>query len=360
MKKLIAMLLVLAMALSLVACGGSQAPAATEAPKAEAPAATEAAPAEPEVKTYDKPEVSLKFPEINADAGLVCDMLRRFADNVKTGSNGRIEIEVFGGGQLGTEAETMEMLRLGTVDFIRLNPANMATRGIDIPEYTALGLPFLIQSIEGGLEYLYGEGGKALADQIIEKSEGDVRALYNSILTPARNMYSNVEAKTLADFKNLKIRSETSEIKMDMMNCWASATPLAMSEIYTSLSTGVLDGCENTFASYHDNAWYEEAPYCLKTEHVIGASVFMIGEKAWQKLTAEEQTMMIDALKEACDWFQSQQDQQVIDLTATLTEKGVTFNECTDKQAWIDACAPLYAKYAVGLEDFIADIQSFK
>jgi TRAP-type C4-dicarboxylate transport system substrate-binding protein len=133
-----------------------------------------------------------------------------------------------------------------------------------------------------------------------------------------------------------------------------------MSEIYTSLSTGVLDGCENTFASYHDNAWYEEAPYCLKTEHVIGASVFMIGEKAWQKLTAEEQTMMIDALKEACDWFQSQQDQQVIDLTAKLTEKGVTFTECTDKQAWIDACAPLYAKYAVGLEDFIADIQSFK
>ena len=360
MKKIIALLLALVMALSLVACGGSQAPAATEAPateapKAEAPAATEAT-----VKVYDKPELSLKFPEINADAGLVCDMLRRFADNVKTGSNGRIEINVFGGGQLGNEAETMEMLRLGTADFIRINPANMSTRGIDIPEYTAMGLPFLVQSINGGLDFLYGESGVALADQIIEKSGGEVRALYNYILTPARNMYSNVEAKTLADFKNLKIRSETSEIKMDMMNCWASATPLAMSEIYTSLSTGVLDGCENTFASYHDNAWYEEAPYCLKTEHVIGASVFMIGEKAWQKLTAEEQTMMIDALKEACDWFQAQQDQQVIDLTAVLTEKGVIFNECTDKQAWIDACAPLYAKYAVGLEDFIADIQSHK
>jgi TRAP-type C4-dicarboxylate transport system substrate-binding protein len=352
MKKFIALLLALVMVMGMVACGAKE--------EAAAPAATEAAPAEPEVKTYDKPEVSLKFPEINADAGLVCDMIRRFADNVKAGSNGRIEIEVFGGGQLGNEAETMEMLRLGTVDFIRLNPANMATRGIDIPEYTALGLPFLIQSIEGGLEYLYGEGGKALADQIIEKSEGDVRALYNYILTPARNMYSNVEAKTLADFKNLKIRSETSEIKMDMMNCWASATPLAMSEIYTSLSTGVLDGCENTFASYHDNAWYEEAPYCLKTEHVIGASVFMIGEKAWQKLTADEQVMMVEALKEACDWFQAQQETELAAYIEDLKGLGVTFTECTDKQDWIDACAPLYAKYAVGLEDFIADIQSHK
>lgn len=360
MKKLIALLLVLAMALSLVACGASEAPAATEAPKAEAPAATEAAPAEPEVKTYDKPELTLTFPEINADAGTVCDMLRRFADNVKAGSNGRIEINVFGGGQLGTEAETMEMLRLGTADFIRLNPANMSTRGIDIPEYTAMGLPFLVQSIDGGLEYLYGDSGKALADQIIEKSDGEVRALYNYILTPARNMYTNVEATSLADFAKLKIRSETSEIKIDMINSWASATPLAMSEIYTSLSTGVLDGCENTITGYKDNAWYEEAPYVYLTEHVIGVSVFMIAEKTWQKLTAEEQVMMVEALKEACDWFQAQQDEDLATYIEDLKGLGVTFTECTDKQAWIDACAPLYAKYAAGLEDFIADIQSYK
>ena len=45
MKKIIALLLVLAMALGLVACGGSEAPAATEAPKADAPAAAPEAPA---------------------------------------------------------------------------------------------------------------------------------------------------------------------------------------------------------------------------------------------------------------------------------------------------------------------------
>lgn len=360
MKKIIALLLALVMALSLVACGGSQAPAteapATEAPKADAPAPeTEAT-----VKVYDKPELSLTFPEINADAGTVCDMLRRFADNVKAGSNGRIEINVFGGGQLGTEAETMEMLRLGTADFIRLNPANMSTRGIDIPEYTAMGLPFLVQSIDGGLEFLYGDSGKALADQIIEKSNGEVRALYNYILTPARNMYTNVEATCLEDFAKLKIRSETSEIKIDMINSWASATPLAMSEIYTSLSTGVLDGCENTITGYKDNAWYEEAPYVYLTEHVIGVSVFMISEKTWQKLTADEQVMMVEALKEACDWFQAQQEEELAVYIEDLKALGVTFTECTDKQAWMDACAPLYAKYAAGLEGFIADIQSYK
>ena len=39
MKKLFALLLALVMVLSMTACGGSSAPAATEAPKADAPAA---------------------------------------------------------------------------------------------------------------------------------------------------------------------------------------------------------------------------------------------------------------------------------------------------------------------------------
>ncbi len=46
MKKIIAMLLVLAMALSLAACGAAETPAAPEAPKADAPAAPEAPAAE--------------------------------------------------------------------------------------------------------------------------------------------------------------------------------------------------------------------------------------------------------------------------------------------------------------------------
>ena len=55
MKKIIALLLVLAMALSLVACGGSSEPAATEAPATEAPAVE--APAA-EAKKYDGVELT--------------------------------------------------------------------------------------------------------------------------------------------------------------------------------------------------------------------------------------------------------------------------------------------------------------
>ena len=234
-------------------------------------------------------KITMSIPEINADSDLACQMLVKFGELVEERSNGRIEVNVFGSGQLGGEADTMEMLRLGTVSIIRINPANLANRGIKIPEYTALGLPFLFQSVQGGLDFLYSDYGKSLGDLVLEKSDGTIRSLYNYICTPARNMFTKKPANTLPDFKKLKIRSETSDIKIDMINCWASATPLAFSEIYTSLSTGVLDGCENTLSGLRNNKWYEQIKYVLETEHVVGSSVFLMNEALWDKLTKAEQ-----------------------------------------------------------------------
>ena len=114
----------------------------------------------------------LTMPEINAETDNACLFLKEFARLVNERTNGMIEINVAGGGQLGNEAECIEGLALGTYAFFRINPANLKNRGIDIPEYTALGLPFLVQSVQGGLDFLYSDYGHALGDKILEKSGG--------------------------------------------------------------------------------------------------------------------------------------------------------------------------------------------
>lgn len=306
-------------------------------------------------------KLTLSFPEINAETDNACLFLKEFARLVSEKTNGMIEINVFGGGQLGTEAECMEGLALGTYAFFRINPANLKNRGIDIPEYSALGLPFLLQSVQGGLDFLYSDYGTKLADQVLEKSDGTIRSLYNYICTPARNMLTKTECKSLEDFKALKVRSETSDIKIDMINCWASATPLAMSEIYTGLSTGVLDGCENTYAGMKNNNWYEQAKYVYETEHVIGSSVILVSEAVWQELSESEQQIITESMKEACDWFQAKTDEDQQPIIQALKDAGVVITPCTDKQAWLDSCADLYAKYAADVApDFIETIQSYK
>ena len=303
----------------------------------------------------------LSFPEINAESDNACLFLKEFARIVNEKTNGMIEINVFGGGQLGNEADCIEGLRLGTYAFFRINPANLKNRGVDIPEYSALGLPFLFQSVQGGLDFLYSDYGHEIGEKVYETSGGEIRSLFHYICTPARNMLTKVECKSLEDFAKLKIRSETSDIKIDMINCWASATPLAMSEIYTSLSSGVLDGCENTYAGMKNNNWYEQAKYVYETEHVIGSSIILVSEVVWQQLSEEERVIVDEAMKEACVWFQAKtvEDQQPI--INALKEAGVIITPCTDKQAWIDSCAGLYAKYAADVApDFISTIQSYK
>lgn len=339
MKKALTVLLVAAMAMAMVFAQGNQ-EAATGA------------------RTQ---KLVLTFPEINAETDNACLFLKEFANKVSERTNGMIEINVFGGGQLGNEAECIEGLRLGTYAFFRINPANLKTRGVDIPEYTALGLPFLLQSVQGGLDFLYSDYGHKLGDQIYEKSNHEIRSLYNYICTPARNMFTKTPCSSLADFAKLKVRSETSQIKIDMINCWASATPLAMSEIYTSLSTGVLDGCENTFAGLKNNSWYEQVKYVYQTEHVVGSSVILVSEAVWKQLSAEEQQIISECMKEACDWFQQKTDEDQAGIIAFLEEKGVVITPCTDKQAWLDSCNGLYAKYAADVApDFISTIQSYK
>lgn len=303
----------------------------------------------------------LSFPEINAETDNACLFLKEFARLVGEKTNGMIEINVFGGGQLGTEAECVEGLALGTYAFFRINPANLKNRGIDIPEYSALGLPFLLQSVQGGLDFLYSDYGHKLGDQVLEKSGNTIRSLYHYICTPARNMLTKTECKSLEDFAKLKVRSETSDIKIDMINCWASATPLAMSEIYTGLSTGVLDGCENTYAGMKNNNWYEQAKYVYETEHVIGSSVILVSEAVWQELSETERAIIDESMKEACEWFQAKTEEDQQPIIQFLKDNGVVINPCTDKQAWLDSCADLYAKYAADVApDFISTIQSYK
>jgi TRAP-type C4-dicarboxylate transport system substrate-binding protein len=86
-----------------------------------------------------------------------------------------------------------------------------------------------------------------------------------------------------------------------------------------------------------------------------------MNEALWNKLTKAEQEMVTTSLKEACDWFQAETDKQIAENKAYLVEKGITFTPCTDKQAWLDSCKGLYAKYASNVRpDFISTIQSYK
>ena len=169
MKKIISMLLVLAMMLSLAACGASKAPAAPEAPAADAPVA-EAPAAEEAIKP-----ITLKIYSPGNENSVPTKTIIEYARLVNEASNGAITLDVHHSNELGNDAEAIESTRMGTIDIIFAGTSGFTAF---YEKAKILDLPFLFNSAEQAYEVTNGEvGEKIFADfeqfGLVYLSEGD-------------------------------------------------------------------------------------------------------------------------------------------------------------------------------------------
>ena len=79
----------------------------------------------------------------------------------------------------------------------------------------------------------------------------------------------------------------------------ASPTVVSFGELYSALQTGVVDGAEQPIANYKSNAFPEVAPYLILDGHTLGAVQVIITDEAWDKLTPEQQDILVEAGKYA-------------------------------------------------------------
>ena len=174
-KKIIAILLALAMVFALAACGKKEAPASTtpsttpsssssgsssSGSSSSAPAASGS-----ETKTYDTPEFTFKFGHDQPDVHYYNSMAVKFAELVKEKTNGRVEIEVYGNAQLGNEATMLESVGMGTLDFLITNSANAA---VYVPALAMLSTAYVFDG--------YEKLSKSLFDEQIESYYQDLVA----------------------------------------------------------------------------------------------------------------------------------------------------------------------------------------
>ena len=283
-----------------------------------------------------------------------------FADLVKERSNGRIIIETFLGGQLGTEAENIQNLRTGAVGITRINVANLETRGIDVPEYSLFGLPYLFRSKQHAENYFYSEKGGKLADKIAEATGGEIHGLDAYLIAAPRSFFFKTDAHSMADVASKKVRSESTPMKVDMMSAFGmSATPMGLNDMYSALQTGMIDGGEHNISSFKSYAFYEQCPYVLLTKHNYNSNIYLISGTLVDKLSKEDLELINQCAKETCIEYSKlfeEDDAKVID---ELKAKGINFNEPTDIKVWQDAASTLYEKYAAGYDAFIQEVLSF-
>lgn len=257
--------------------------------------------------------------------------------NEKT--NGQIQIEVHPNESLGTEAQMLEQLQLGTLDLASISGAPVT--GF-VKEFMACDLPFLFASPEEAYAFFDGEIGNELFEK--SKAVGLVGLCWWE--NGFRNFTNNKRPITSpADMKGMKIRTMQSQVHMASVNALgASATPIAFGELYSALQQGVIDGEENPVHQINEQKFYEVQKYLTISRHFYDPSPLFISPKTLNKLTDEQIQIVKDAAIESRDAMRNrcnEQEQQIID---DLKAKGVEVTVLTPDQvkAFQDATKDVY------------------
>jgi len=213
-----------------------------------------------------------------------------FASLVNSRSGGRLVVKVYGAGSLGAEREYVEGIRAGTVE------AGIASGVIAnfFPTAAVTDIPFLFPTSQVAWEVMDGPFGDKLRDLFLKQT--GIRALAFAEVG-FRHFTNNVRPiRSPADLKGLKIRVQETPVYVNMLKAvGASPTPVAWTETYTALQTGVVDGQENPVGSILSGKIYEVQKYVTLDGHVYGVDWFIINEKFFKSLPADLQYIVLDS-----------------------------------------------------------------
>ena len=263
-----------------------------------------------------------------------------FAERVKAKTNGRIEIQVAHSAQLGDDAAMVTALRSGTLDISANSQGAMANV---VPEYAALGLPFLFADVNKAWALLDGPVGKELAERTAAKGMV-VLGYWDNGIRHVSN--SKRPIKTPADVQGLKIRTPPDTMTVDIMQALGADTQqIKFAELYVALQQGVVDGQENPLANIASAKLYEVQKYLTLTGHKYEVNPFVMSKRSWDKLSPADQKVFHEAAAEATAAQRKLSKEADEKLTTELKAKGVQI-ETVDRKAFVDATKPVYAKWS--------------
>ena len=336
MKKWIAVLLVLAMCLSLAACGGEK-------------AADESAQDNEETSGFET--MVLKYGCSGAEQTTWVAAGRLFGDLVSEATDGAVTVEIFSNDQLygGNQVEGIQGVIDGTTD-VDMH-SNLIYASFD-DRFSAVSLPFLFATDEDAYAVLDGKGGEALSE-ILEEMGLHVLGIGENGFRHVTN--SKREITCPEDMKNLKIRVAGSSVLMSAYKAWgADYTTANWSEVYTGLQTGTFDGQENPVPAIDAGGVAEVQNYITYWTGSYDCTFFVINKALYDSMSPELQAIVDDAGKQAAAYqreLNADYDEETLarwESEGTMKVHILTEDEMA---AFKELSDPVYEEYAQLLID---------
>jgi tripartite ATP-independent transporter DctP family solute receptor len=277
-----------------------------------------------------------------------------FAQRANEESKGRIKIDIFNAGMLGSEAQTLHFVKDGSLDFVVSDPSAGAPFAKELDFFA---LPFLFRDYAHWQASLDGEPGKSYAETIEAKTGMKILGYWGG---SSRNVLSTKKpVASMEDMKGFRLRLVSSPLKV---NVWkavgAVPTPIAFMETYLAMKSGVVDGMENESVSVIAMKFYEPAPYVARTEHEFTVRPLFMSKKSFDKLPADLQQVIAKVAREATVYERNAETEANRAADAEMQDKLNVKFSTIDKTPFKEATKPVIAEFAknMGLEDLLKSI----
>ena len=284
---------------------------------------------------YDQPKTS--------GYGIGAEM---FSQKLTELSKGTLSINQYPGAQLGTEAQTLQKVQTGDIDFVLLSTANASTAQ---PESGVFSIHFIFRDKAHAIKVLGDEKvNLAMKDLYAAKMTGaHMLALGSQGL---RHIYGKKPIQKVADLQGVKMRVQATITEDTLFPAYgAQVVHMPFGEVYTSLQTGVVDMAENGINNYLINKHYEPAPVLSLTEHEANNSVLFVSDKVWSSLTAEQKGWVQAAADEVSQKQPAAAFKLEHEALAKLEKIGVKVVKDVDKSGFAAISKPIQDKLAKDL-----------
>ncbi|KIH70662.1 TRAP transporter substrate-binding protein [Salinicoccus roseus] len=254
--------------------------------------------------------------------------MERFKEIVEEETDGNYTVELFPGNQLGSTAEQMEQVKMGSIEMMSSGDPGMI-------EIEMLSLPYLMDSNDHWAHVLESDIGDEW-NETLKEDQGIINI--GTLPRGPRVISSNTEITEPADMEGLKFRTPQRDYYVETFEALgASPTPIDFGELYSALETGIVDGQENPLETIVAAGFMEVQSNISLTNHMFKPAFITINNEFFEGLTEEEQQIFRDASQEAnevaTEQLQSEEEQMISDLEeqdVTITEPNIdAFREAT-------------------------------
>ncbi|PTW44520.1 TRAP transporter substrate-binding protein [Rhodovulum kholense] len=265
--------------------------------------------------------------------------MRKMAEILEDKTGGKATIQVFDNAQLGDEMESIQGTQMGTVGIAVTSNETLANF---VPDLTVFSLPFLFKDAEQMDRALSDPAVIAKAQEILGEKGFHLITFFSA---GTRHIMTKTPIETMDDLAGLKIRTMQNPAHVDTFKAFgANPTPLAYTELYGALETGVVDGAEAANTNYYAKKFYEVSPDWAMIGWLELVAPVIMGEAAYQALPTDVQTALDEAGKEAGQFQRQTYRESDIARIKDLEAAGVTITH-PDDATFRAAAAPIQAQY---------------